>query len=373
MGLRFSIEGKNRELEVAPSSPMDFALGASTAFAPRKLLDGRTPSEPRFSLYCLDPSDGSALFVETPPDLDLEAAPFFYAAQYAGAQAVVKVTQAEFFELVESTADPGPHLGWIQSVGRSGTTLASRALGTCQGVYSLSEPDVLLQVLALGPENSPSGGAWSCKDTHAHDRLIDACVRLLCHSALTSGRYERLIIKPRSQFCEALPAIVRLYPHSETLFLTRAPLPWLGSVFSAFLRDLDCDAPKVLQSFENSLASYIPLIRARSVPGQPQSMGALWALHYASALIQFDEATRLGLRSYALTFEELQATPRAHLEAFFSRLGLTWHETALSAVLEQDSQEGSGLARLSAGRASYRVKPSHIEDGAEIFREFGLL
>lgn len=373
MGRRYFIVGRNRELEVAPSAAKDFILGESCPFEPRELLDSGVGERPRFSLYCLDSSDGSAVFVETSQDYPLDEAPFFYAAQYAGAQAIIKINQTEFFELADATSDPGPHLGWIQSVGRSGTTLAARALGACEDVFSLSEPDVLLQVLSLSPECLHSRSLWRCRNESEHDRLIDACLRLLSHEALSSGRYQRLIIKPRSQFCEAFPALLRLYPEAETLFLTRAPVPWLKSVFSAYFRDLDCDAPEILESFEKSLASYIPLIQQRCVPGKTQTMGALWALHYVSALQKFEAAKSHGLRYYALTFEELEKSPLQHFEALFARLHLRWDESALSAVLEQDSQKGSGLARSSAGREKYRSNPRYIEDGAAIFREFGFL
>lgn len=373
MAERLSIIERTRELEFAPSLAKDFTLGASRAFDASEVLLSGIDGHPRYTLYCLDPSDGTALFVETPKPGILEEAPFFYAAQYEHAQAVVKLTREEFFHLAGETPDPSPLLAFVQSVGRSGTTLASRAFGTCVGVYSLSEPDVLLQVLALSPGSPGGESPWSCKDEDAYDELIDACMRLLCGEALRSGRYHRLIIKPRSQFCEAFSAILRLYPNAETLFLSRAPMSWIRSVFSALLRDLDGDDEKVLRSFETSLGSYIPLIQSRITSERPQSMGALWALHYVSALREFEAARQGGLSAYVSTFEELQECPRRQLEIVFERWGLEWNNEALIRVLDQDSQEGSGLSREGEGRSEYVVPPHHVENAAAVFREFGIL
>lgn len=373
MAARYSIVGKAREFEIAPSRAQDFTLGTAAPFEATEILDSGLDGRLRYTLYCLDANDDTALFVETENHHDLEAAPFFYSAQYEHARAVIKLSRGEFFHLVQQTGNPGPLLGWVQSVGRSGTTLASRAFGTCSGVYSLSEPDVLMQVLALRPSGPNRMSSWACADDSQFDALFDACVRFVCHEAMRSRRYQKLIIKPRSQVCEAFASISRLYPHSKTLFLSRAPLPWLTSVFSALLRELDGDDEEVLSSFESSLGSYIPLIRERIRPGAHQSMGALWALHYVSAIREAEAAKAAGLPVHFLTFEELEQDPRKHFEALFERWGLLWDDAALARVLEQDSQAGSGLAREGAGRAEYVVPQHHIENGAAVFREFGLV
>lgn len=373
MAARYSIVGRTRELEVAPSLAKDFTLGDSHSFELKEILHSGQGGGPRYTLYCLDPRDGTALFVETSRSCVLEDAPFFYSAQYENAQAVIKISRAEFFHLAKLTEDPGPRLGFIQSVGRSGTTLASRAFGTCEGVYSLSEPDTLLQLLAFSPSSKEPDSSWKCSDERAHDALCDAVIRILCAEALQAKRYHRVILKPRSQFCEAFAQILRLYPKSETLFLSRSPLSWLESVFSSFLRDLDCDDDEVVSSFERALGSYIPLIQSRTLPGRVLSMGTLWALHYVSALRELEAAQRAGLSVYSLSFEDLEASPRCHFEAIFQRWGLAWDDAALTSILAQDSQAGSGLAKESAGRATYVVPAQQMENGAAVFREFGFL
>ena len=41
---------------------------------------------PNITLYCIDPQNQRAIFVETPSDIDLSQAPFYYLAQYEHAQ-----------------------------------------------------------------------------------------------------------------------------------------------------------------------------------------------------------------------------------------------------------------------------------------------
>ena len=63
-----------------PPSPTDFALIESETFPIQKILE-----EPTISLYCLDPDNEQALFVEVPLNVNLNKAPFYHHAGRATA------------------------------------------------------------------------------------------------------------------------------------------------------------------------------------------------------------------------------------------------------------------------------------------------
>ena len=53
---------------------------------PQTILD-----QPNLSLYCLDHANRRALFVETPAEIDLFQAPFYFIAQYEAATRLIAV------------------------------------------------------------------------------------------------------------------------------------------------------------------------------------------------------------------------------------------------------------------------------------------
>ena len=58
----------------------DFQVQIGRAIDPHVVLE-----QPNLSLYCLDPANQRALFVDTPPEVDLLQAPFYFIAQYEAA------------------------------------------------------------------------------------------------------------------------------------------------------------------------------------------------------------------------------------------------------------------------------------------------
>jgi hypothetical protein len=83
---------------------------------------------PGISLYCLDEERRQAVFVETPPEIDLTRQAFYYQAQYRCARRVLCVPYETLNELATETGEPFRKLVLIFSVERCGSTLLSRAL-----------------------------------------------------------------------------------------------------------------------------------------------------------------------------------------------------------------------------------------------------
>jgi hypothetical protein len=81
---------------------------------------------PHFSLYALDLANGRAVFVETPPAVDLCLEPFYYLAQYDHALRVLTLPLEEMVDLGRNLPLDDEKLVFIQSTGRAGSTLASQ-------------------------------------------------------------------------------------------------------------------------------------------------------------------------------------------------------------------------------------------------------
>lgn len=118
----------------AVARPSDFVTHETGSMELSLVLD------PTLSLYCIDPARRSALFVRTPPELDLSSAPFLWHPVHRGYRGRV-VPFGELHDLAAKAPVPSERLVLVQSTGRCGSTLVSHALAAGEGVVSLSEPD----------------------------------------------------------------------------------------------------------------------------------------------------------------------------------------------------------------------------------------
>ena len=136
----FKITGKYPAPNVATRA--DFMLEPAGEVPAELLL-----TSPTISLYAFDDEARSAIFIETPPGLELSAAPFYYAAQRDHATRLFTLPYSDFNTLAATLPDPS--LALLYSVGRCGSTLLSNALGQLEDVVSLSEPDVYTHAVGI--------------------------------------------------------------------------------------------------------------------------------------------------------------------------------------------------------------------------------
>src|SRR5262245_45944595 len=114
----------------------DFRAQVTRPVNPRLVLE-----QPNVSLYCLDHANRQALFVETPPEVDLLRAPFYFIAQYEVARHLIAVPYATLHALAgELRLDPR-RIILFYSTGRCGSTLLSHVMNQTPAVVSFSEPD----------------------------------------------------------------------------------------------------------------------------------------------------------------------------------------------------------------------------------------
>ena len=79
-------------------------------------------NNPQITIYAFDDEGQRAVFVETPPGINLTAAPFYYLAQKEHAERVYTLPYKTFNDLARTLPDP-THLVLLHSVGRCGSTL----------------------------------------------------------------------------------------------------------------------------------------------------------------------------------------------------------------------------------------------------------
>src|SRR5688572_8388910 len=80
----FEIEDRFKQFEVQIPQLEDFKLREAAPISEQTVLEN-----PNISLYCLDPKSQTAVFVETPTEVDLSQVPFYYMSQFASATRVI--------------------------------------------------------------------------------------------------------------------------------------------------------------------------------------------------------------------------------------------------------------------------------------------
>jgi len=160
--------------------------------------------------------NNEAIFVETPPEVDLCLEQFYYIAQYEHALRVIGVPIEEMVSLGRDLPLDDQKLVFIYSTGRAGSTLAGQIFAQLDGVANISEPDALTDLVAYRhfyPENK----------VELND-LANAVVRLMCQVKAPGGH----VIKGRSFAIEIGDILYDLFPAAKIVFLYRdAKSYWL--------------------------------------------------------------------------------------------------------------------------------------------------
>lgn len=334
---RLLIEEKVRPYPVALVGPEHFRTRAAGP------VDPAIVEAPHVSLYCLDHARREALFVETAPDAELSAAPFFFQAQYDAARSLIAVPYEAVYELADR-APAGPRrLALIYSVGRCGSTLVGHAFGRVAGAAVLSEPDVFTQLVGLRREAVGPAGLGPDELS----RLIRSCARLLFGRATPAGS-RALAVKFRSFAIELAELLQQHLPEARVVFLYRGVAAWVTSSLRAFGAH-DPSMAESLAPAQDRLGRLVPLLatqRARlgRVLTPVEAMACQWVSQMERALA----LRRAGVPMHATRYEDLTAHPQEEFAALFAHCGLPPGPVgALDRVLAEDSQTGTSLARAA--------------------------
>ncbi len=294
---------------------------------------------PNLSLYSFDDEARCAVFVETPPEVDLTAAPFYYLSQKEHARRVFTVPYEVFNALAEELPDP-PHLVLLHSVGRCGSTLLCNALGEFGEVVSLSEPDVYTCTVGM---RLPDGS----RDTELTELLRSATRFLSLDTTATSEGV--FLLKFRSWCLEVADLLQQACPNAHALFLGRDLEGWIRSMG----RLLKLTNPKREALYQrqgvNTPMFIYPRDRFISLLRHSSFLPEIWledvTLGWVSLVARYGELYQQGVITHALTYDDLIRQPQQALRAVAAACHIPVSDfDAALAIFGNDSQAGTHLS-----------------------------
>lgn len=330
MSVILDIQARNRTTANTVVRLEDFDYREGEAIATSTIA-----SSPNISLYCLDPQNQRAIFVETPLNIDLSQAPFYYLAQYEHAQKLIAVPFQELPSLVQNIEPI--ELITLYSVGRCGSTLLSKVFNRVDTVLSLSEPDVFSQIAVL---RNPDG---------SNDReiaeLLTACI-YLTFKPTPQGKFNRCVIKLRSFAIAVADLIALAFPNSKSIFLYRnAEDVVISSIRAfAFLSEL---LPAIAENID-LYSRFIPLLKdyTNDIDFSDPQATDLYTILWLSTMQKYLSLHQQGIITCAVRYEDLVAQPQQIVSDLFQICNLPTDKVAdVCEVFANDSQSGSNLSK----------------------------
>ena len=332
----FEIVGRPRERASRLADIGDFHLREIG-----RILTGKILENPHITLYSLDFENRQAVFVETPADVDLSQAPFYFRTQFEKAKRVVTIPFETMIQLAKSVTIDDNHLIFIYSVGRCGSTLASQIFAQIPGVVNISEPYVLSQLVI-------ARNTKIAKDDELV-ALLDAAICLLCKTAAETA----WVVKGQSFTIELGDWLHKLYPHTQNLFLYRHAETWLQSGLRAYGRGVEAtDEERRAREKQRReiLGPLVPLI-AQYDPNHPLPHAGTLSLMWLRAMERYVEYCNMGVEMLAIRYDSWRSDPRITAEAMldYCRCRPT-DMTDIYATLNRDSQADTHLSREALGQ-----------------------
>ena len=297
---------------------------------------GEILSNERISFYAFDSESGRAVFVDSAPPGELSEAPFYYQAQYENAVRVITIPIEILIGLAQSVTLDSSKLIFIHSMGRCGSTLASKLLAQLPGVINISEPDPLTQLVIA-------------RFTQPHKQvemkmLLDATIRILCKTPVQTA----WVIKGRSWVVELGDWLHELYPQAKSLYLYREAESWIKSNLNAFVEDGE-KTPEELRQFELETRGWmkfvIPSI-AQYNPDQHLTLTGLTSLMWLDNMEQYTDLHRAGIEMLAIPYSSWKLDPHRTALSMLEYCGHRPDDlSSLDATLSKDSQEGSAISQ----------------------------
>jgi len=345
---RLTIKKCNRVHPIRVVGPTDFTTEAAGEIKPEEVL-----RDPKFSLYCFDPENASAIFVEASDPSAVDRAPFYYQAQVQYAVGLVSMPFDAFHKVTAAIPEPPKGLIFIHSVGRCGSTLISKVLEGIPAIHSLSEPDDLTQMVGLRAEGFPD---------EALRRLLESSVRWRCKPRLGSA-VGHVAIKSRSEVMVLADLLGPAFPHSKHFFLYRDGVSWMRSVFRGWSPERDVYDEDLNRKMETSWSNTIPLVRELSRNEAPMNAIQIRVLAWITCMEGYLRLKATDIPLSCARYEDLTANPIPILEQFFAFCGIddvNW--TVIHEVLGRDSQAGTIYDREERRKQGRELTPELEQD-----------
>jgi hypothetical protein len=344
----FVIADKRRKNPIGLADIKDFDLREDGHVAAETILEN-----PHITLYALDLDNGQAVFVETPPNVNLSQAPFYYIAQYEHAVRVLTVSFATMIQLAQSIIVDDKRLILVHSVGRAGSTLASQIFAQVEGVINISEPDALTYLVIVRyfqPDNTDGLSA-----------LLDATVRLLCKTPARTA----WVIKGRSFIIELGDWLHQIYPQTKNVFLYRDANTWLRSSLRAYddgVERTDEERWAVENQNREIMKIGTPLI-ARYHPDKHLTTVGMLTLMWLSVMERYVKLHELGIEMLAIRYADWHSAPHETAIAMLDYCGCRPANTAdIDEVLKRDSQAGTSLSQQTVQQKEKAIQAGDLAE-----------
>lgn len=334
----FEVIGRSQNAHIRLAGLDNFRLLDQGQFPASNILEN-----PHITLYSLDFERKQAVFVETPPDVDLSQVPFFVTAQHEHAKRVWTISFGTMAKLAQAVTLDDSHLVSIYSVGRCGSTLASQIFAQVLGVINISEPAVLSQlVVARHTKIAPEDDLVE---------LLAASIRLLCKTQAATA----WVIKGQSFVIELADWLHKLFPQTKNLFLYRHAETWLRSGLRAYGQSVvasEAESIRMDESVREVLGPLVPLIAAYDPHRLLPHAGAL-SLMWLRAMECYVACCNIGMEMLAIRYESWRSAPQQTAVAMLEYCQCKPTDmTAVYEALDRDSQADSRLSREALGQSN---------------------
>jgi hypothetical protein len=339
--IRRPIVSRDRPFEVDPARFDHFELGPGEPVGDDVIVGDRS-----WTLYAMDPDHDRALLVQLPDGFDLTTQPFAFVAQFERAVAAAEVPMRHLMELADRLPRPAA-LVHLFSTGRCGSTLASRIVAELAGIWSVSEPDAIGQLV-----------------TRRHEYGTAPMQAMLRAASLWSYRPtvhregQTCVLKYRSEALFDATDYLVATPESTALFMYRDLLGWVDSVYR-FAQKQGVDVTPGSAATRDvvwpilSAAAPCDLVADICDPNDPATpievvLTALWTLRIEA----YRDAAKTGVPFHTVGYAELD---RERAETVASLLRFLGHDDPGNRVralraYEVDSQQGTAGARATRAR-----------------------
>jgi hypothetical protein len=347
------IQSKNRTTANTIAKLEDFNYVEGEAIEPKIILEN-----PNISLYCLDPENQRAIFVETPLDIDIYQPPFFYQAQYEHAQRLFAVSFEELSQLAQNI-NPIENLVLIYSVGRCGSTLLSNVFNQLDTVISISEPDVFSQLVAM---REPNGS-----NDNQIVGLLKICLAIQCKNNMIE-KNSCYVIKFRSFCIQLADLIAQVVPDAKVIFLYRNAKDVIKSSIRSFVI-----VKKMLPQIKGNIELYsriFPLLKdyENYIDFDDTNATDLYVTGWLSVMQRYLFLHKQEITTCAVRYEDLVTKPQDIVTSIFEKCALQISEVENACkAFKKDSQMGSSLSQENT-RKNDAQQPDDLEISQKITR-----
>ncbi|ELT94410.1 hypothetical protein CAPTEDRAFT_197505 [Capitella teleta] len=288
-------------------------------------------------------TESNAIFVETPPDLDVtlsDVASFMRVAQFQHAKRLIYMPIESFHKIGQQLGRPKANITFVNNTTRCGSTVLLQMFEKTGHCRSMSEPDALNCIGYLARRVSKIQVR----------RLLESVVRILC-KPYKERKYESYVLKTTAPGIYFTDLMNELFPDSKVLFMYRngvkvgdslskasvqMPILRMGYIIFVILPFFLEQQAKFAEYFCN-----FPDHPRKQLPSVYGCCVFTWGM----VLYRYLEWRQKGFDIVGVKYEHLIANPKRNMEIILEHCGLPtlWAEASLDALVS-DSQRNSPLS-----------------------------